>query len=40
MATPKALVFRTAGTNCDNESAYALELAGFAAERVHLFRVI
>ncbi len=40
MATPKALVLRTAGTNCDRETAYALELAGFEAERLHLFRVM
>ena len=40
MATPKAIVLRAAGTNCDKESQYALELAGFSAERVHLFRVM
>ncbi len=33
MATPKAIVLRAAGTNCDKESQYALELAGFAAKR-------
>ncbi len=37
---PKALVLRTAGTNCDRETAYALELAGFTAERVHVFRLM
>ena len=36
----KAIVLRSAGTNCDKESQYALELAGFEAQRVHLFRVI
>jgi len=40
MATPKALVLRAAGTNCDRETQYALELAGFAAERVHVFRLM
>ncbi len=40
MATPKAIVLRAAGTNCDKESQYALELAGFEAERVHVFRVM
>ncbi|MCD4699003.1 MAG: phosphoribosylformylglycinamidine synthase subunit PurQ, partial [Phycisphaerae bacterium] len=40
MATPKAIVLRAAGTNCDKESQYALELAGFEAERVHVLRVI
>ena len=37
---PKAIVLRAAGTNCDRESQYALELAGFDAERVHIFRVM
>ncbi len=40
MAKPRAMVLRAAGTNCDKESQYALELAGFSAERVHLFRVM
>ena len=40
MAQPKALVLRAAGVNCDKESQYALEQAGFAAERVHVFRVM
>jgi phosphoribosylformylglycinamidine synthase len=40
MATPKALVLRAAGTNCDMETQHALEQAGFTAERVHVFRVI
>ena len=37
---PKALVLRAAGTNCDRETAYALEVAGFEAQRVHVFRVM
>ncbi len=40
MTTPKAIVLRAAGTNCDKESQYALELAGFEAQRVHVFRVM
>jgi len=40
MATPKALVLRAAGTNCDRETQYALELAGFQARRVHVFRLM
>jgi phosphoribosylformylglycinamidine synthase len=39
MAKPKALILRTAGTNCDIESAYAAEMAGFEPERVHVNRV-
>src|SRR6186713_1603490 len=37
---PKTLVLRTAGTNCDVETAYAFERAGASAERVHLNRVL
>ena len=40
MATPKALVLRAAGTNCDRETQYALQQAGFKAERVHVFRLM
>ncbi|MHC4981604.1 MAG: phosphoribosylformylglycinamidine synthase I [Planctomycetota bacterium] len=40
MARPKALVLRAAGTNCDRETKYALELAGFEANRVHVFRLM
>ncbi len=39
MPTPKALILRTAGTNCDLESAFACERAGFSAERVHVNRI-
>lgn len=39
MPRPKALILRTAGTNCDMESAYAAELAGFTADRVHVNRI-
>ncbi len=33
---PKALVIRTAGTNCDQETRAAFELAGAVVERVHV----
>ena len=33
---PKALILLTAGTNCDLETEYALNLAGTIAERVHI----
>ena len=31
---------RAAGTNCDRETAHALEMAGFTAERIHVFRIM
>ena len=37
---PRTLILRAAGTNCDVELAHAFELAGAAAERVHLNRLI
>ncbi len=40
MATPKALVLRTAGTNCDNETKHALEQAGFQADRIYVARLM
>ncbi len=39
MSTVKSMVLRTAGTNCDYETAYALETAGAVAERVHVNRL-
>jgi phosphoribosylformylglycinamidine synthase I len=36
----KALVLRAAGTNCDVETAWALEQAGFTASRVHVNRLM
>jgi phosphoribosylformylglycinamidine synthase len=36
MATPRALVLRTAGTNCDLETEHALARAGFAVEKRHV----
>ena len=40
MSKAKALVLRAAGTNCDYESQYALETAGFAVDRIHVFRIM
>ena len=40
MAKPRALVLRAAGTNCDRETQFALEQAGFEADRVHVFRLM
>lgn len=37
---PKAVVLRTAGTNCDWETQKAFELAGADVERVHINRII
>jgi hypothetical protein len=37
---PQALILRTAGTNCDEETAYAFELAGATPRRVHLNRIL
>ncbi len=33
---PKAIVMRTAGTNCDTELVYALKLAGFDTDLIHV----
>ncbi len=33
---PKVLIIRTAGTNCDVETAYAYELAGASPERIYI----
>ena len=38
--TPKTLIIRTAGTNCDAELAYAFEQAGAATQTIHLSRLI
>jgi len=37
---PKILILRTAGTNCDKETAFAFELAGGAAEFVHINELV
>jgi phosphoribosylformylglycinamidine synthase I len=39
MAKPRVIVLRAAGTNCDFETVRAFELAGAAAERVHVRRL-
>lgn len=38
--TTKALVLRTAGTNCDEETCHALGLVGVAADKVHVNELI
>ena len=40
MATPRVLVLRAPGTNCDQETAFAFELAGGSTERVHINRLL
>lgn len=40
MGNPKAIVLRAAGINCDNETRYALELAGSDVDRVHINKLI
>jgi phosphoribosylformylglycinamidine synthase len=37
---PRTLILRTAGTNCDEELAFAFEQAGAQTRRVHLNRLI
>lgn len=39
MASPRVLVLRAPGTNCDLETAYAFERAGATAERLHINRL-
>ncbi|MFA6384689.1 MAG: phosphoribosylformylglycinamidine synthase I [Candidatus Omnitrophota bacterium] len=40
MKNPKVCVLRTAGTNCDLETAFAFERAGAIAEMIHVNRFI
>ncbi len=40
MVYPKVLVLRTAGTNCDVETAFAFESSGAHVERVHINRLV
>ncbi len=40
MGTPKAVVLRAAGINCDNETRHALELAGAEVDRIHINQLI
>jgi len=37
---PRALILRAPGTNCDEETAYAFELAGADGERMHVNRLL
>src|SRR5438046_665601 len=39
MATPKVLIVRAPGANCDAETQFAFERAGAVAERVHVNRL-
>src|SRR5262245_48107211 len=39
MATPRVLVLRAPGANCDGEAQFAFERAGADAERVHINRL-
>ena len=38
--TPKVLILRAAGINCDEETAFAFERAGAEAERMHVNRLL
>lgn len=40
IAAPRVLILRAPGTNCDEETAHAFDLAGGVAERVHVNRLI
>ena len=40
MASPRVLVLRAPGTNCDEETAFAFQVAGADVERVHVNRLI
>src|SRR6185312_3040155 len=39
MATPRVLILRAPGANCDAEAQFAFERAGAIAERVHINRL-
>jgi phosphoribosylformylglycinamidine synthase len=40
MATPRVLILRAPGTNCDEETAHAFSIAGAAADRWHVNRLL
>ena len=40
MATPRTLILRAPGTNCDRETAFAFEQAGARADLVHVNRLL
>jgi len=37
---PRTLILRTAGTNCDVETAYAFELAGATTQSIHVNQLL
>jgi phosphoribosylformylglycinamidine synthase len=37
---PKVMILRAAGTNCDEETAFAFEYAGARTEKVHINRIV
>ncbi len=39
MATPRVLILRAPGVNCDEEAQFAFEQAGATAERIHINRL-
>jgi phosphoribosylformylglycinamidine synthase len=39
MATPRALILRAPGANCDGEAQFAFEQAGAITERIHIHRI-
>ncbi len=39
MSSPRVLILRAPGTNCDIEAAFAFETAGALAERIHINRL-
>lgn len=39
MSSPRVLILRAPGTNCDEETAFAFEQAGAVAERIHVNRL-
>ncbi len=40
MTTPKVIILRAPGTNCDEETGFAFELAGAQAELVHINELV
>jgi len=40
MPTPRVLVLRSPGTNCDEETAYAFEVAGAKPQRLHINQLL
>ena len=38
--SPRALILRAPGTNCDEETAHAFALAGASPERLHVNRIL